>query len=297
MDRLDYPGTKGLIYFRDEELNFLQNGISESFKGILSAFSNPEIASSGIKISGCEVTISGNDYSVTSGYIFLRGEVLKVNSQTIDSGGQTVYFDVSESNYDSSFPAPVEDGTTHQTRKRRVGVLVASSSAPNDRMPTNASTLINKMRLEHYQPGIPFWFDPTLIGKSMSDYFNMTTGEGLNGKEYEGFVVLGLYQGTESYAGKVIVNYDKDDLNFSSITNTGGSKQNTIARSNLPNVGVEIFVKTLNYGSGTSSSTNVVGVPGTGEFDGGNTTRPLGNGVPINNLQPYIVAAFIAHKP
>lgn len=289
MDRLDYPENIGLVFFRDVELNFFQNGITEAFKGIFSQFSSENLAVEGVKLSGCEVTISGSNYTTTSGYIYLKGEVLKVEAGTVDGANKDVYFDVEETNYDALYPAPIDEGTSHQTRKKRIGKLIASASAPTDRMPTNAPTLVKKMRDDHYKPGIPFWFDPTLVGKEMSDYFNLTNGEGIAGTEFHGYALLGVYPGTERYAGKVLVNYKESDTNFGSFNNVGGSKTHILTIAEMPSHG-----HTFANSNTKDTGSGIQGGSGAGSVEETRTTSGSGLGQAHNNLQPYIVAGFIA---
>lgn len=92
------------------------------------------------------------------------------------------------------------------------------------------------------------------------------------------------------YRGKTIVGRDPNDVDFSNINNTGGSKTKIISQTNLPPI---------------SASANIVqpyGNPATGGgFDGGgnlwgNRTVTFsigGNSTPINVMNPHRIVEFI----
>jgi hypothetical protein len=107
-----------------DDIRFEQDAVREAFYGIISAFGIAPADS--FKLSGCEVTIAGNDYTTTDGYICLNGEVLKVVAHTITKSAlHDVKWDV-EVTYDPAGTETFKDGTTgHETYEVRRGVLVS----------------------------------------------------------------------------------------------------------------------------------------------------------------------------
>lgn len=292
MNKLDYPENIGQTDFRNIDLNFLQDGTSEAFAAIFAAFSSETVAADGIKIKGCEITDNGGgSYSLTAGFIYLKGEIYRVDAQVMPAGAGTVYFDVVETDYDNAWPAPVKDGTSHQTRKQRRVAMVRPGATPPDYMPLNAPSLIKKQRDAHYEIGIPFWFDPTLAGKVMSDYFDLNTGEGLPFTDMEGYVLLGKKAGTEHYAGKILVSYHDGDADFGNFKDTGGEKTHTLIVDEIPAHTHQEQFGDFQLGSlgtsfpyGTDHSARV----------NNQDTGSAGGGQAHNNLQPFIVAALVA---
>lgn len=291
MNKIDYPENIGKIFFRNLEIIHMTEGLDEAFAGLLSAFSHPTDKKKGIKLSGCEVTMNGSNYSVTPGFAYLAGEVCKVNAQSIVAGvGETVYFDVLQTDYDSNWPAPIEGGTSYQTRKQRVVKLVKSATPPNDRMDVNAATLEKKVMDAAHPAGHPVFFDPRLEGKVLGDYFNQL-GEGLLGKRYEGWIVLGVYAGTEPYRGRAIVNMDSNDIDLNDVGNVYGAKEHKLVVAEMPEHSHQQdhfqFDSTVGSDAGGGSSRMNLN-----PFD----TSKVGGDQAHNNMQPSIVAAFITRK-
>lgn len=291
MDRLDYPENKGLIFFRNLELNFLQDGITDALKGVLSSFSDQSLASSGVKLSGCEVTVAGDVYSITAGYIYLKGEVLRVNAHTLDSEGSTVWLDVEQTDYDSSSPAKVDDGSTHQTRQRRVGKLTKGSSVPDDRMAYNAPYLQTAIRNKVYHRAMPMLFNPGIIGNTLDDFFNMNTGLGLNNTEFEGWAVMDGRNNTPDWRGKFVVGYHDGNTDYKPMSKTGGLDKVSLDLTEIPPHTHSSF-NTVdgadNQKFGTDSPRHANGVTNTGSSGGEN-----GSVKAHENRPPYVVAAWI----
>ena len=92
------------------------------------------------------------------------------------------------------------------------------------------------------------------------------------------------------FRGKTIVGLDPNDITFSTLNANIGSKTKTIAKANLPAVGI-------NYEDVEPGNPDW----GSGGFDGGNnhfvrrqkTTANLGSGTPIDVLNPMRIVYFI----
>lgn len=290
MKKLDYPENKGKIWFRNLEIQHLTNGIDEAFKGILSGLSDANSKAEGIKLSGCEVTVVGNDYSVTAGFVYLLGEVFVVEAQNITSP-DTVYFDIESQDYNAERPAPILDGVTHQTRKNRIVKLVSSDSPPNDRMGIYAPTYQKRIMDAAHPVGHPVWFDPRLDGEVMEDYFNMITGVGLEDKRYNNWIVLVIFAGTEDYKSRCLVVLDNSDVDLDVVGKIYGAKEHLLLENEMPSHD-HAYVKAETEGSkftGSASGFNR-SVPAAA------TTDPKGGDSPHNNMQPSIVAALICRK-
>ena len=81
-------------------------------------------------ISGCETNIDpGEDIEVTAGYIYLNGEILEVEAQTVDDGGTVdLYKYVKATTYDTGGDVTFNDGTPRQTWQKNRGIVTAATS-------------------------------------------------------------------------------------------------------------------------------------------------------------------------
>jgi len=82
-------------------------------------------------ISGCDLTINpGVDASITEGYIFLNGEILRVDAQTVAAGTNDFYMYEKQVTYDPRGTKVFVDLVTHETWQKNRGVLVNAISKP-----------------------------------------------------------------------------------------------------------------------------------------------------------------------
>lgn len=88
MNRFKTNVNGGTKLFSDD-IAFIDASVREAFVGLLS-FLGISAADSFV-ISGCVVTINGNTYSWTGGYISLSGEILKVVAGSLTTPGQWQY--------------------------------------------------------------------------------------------------------------------------------------------------------------------------------------------------------------
>lgn len=146
----------GKMPFELDDLRWMDDAYREAFYGFASAFGITEADS--FKLSGCEVTISvngnNNDYICTSGYIYFKGEVLKVNEHTVsipnNPENDMVVFDVDVS-YDPDGLDVFEDNSSHDTYEIRLGKmkavnLVQPSTYMNYDAPTIHEIIVNKIK-------------------------------------------------------------------------------------------------------------------------------------------------------
>lgn len=116
----------------------------EAFYGIASAFGIT--AADSFKLSGCVVTKVGNTYTTTAGYIWLAGEIYKVEAQSITVAAlHTCEFKLDIA-YDPDgmkiFQNDVGFGFTHDTYEIRKAVLGDKTSViPRDWMNYDAPTI------------------------------------------------------------------------------------------------------------------------------------------------------------
>ena len=135
--KTDYAGG---FKVRLNDIRWEQAAVSEAFYGLMSAFGVS--ASASIKLSGCDVTIAGSDYTCAAGYISFMGEICKVDSHTTHKNvGEAIMFAIDES-YDASGDKTFLDLTTHRTYLiRRAKLVSATIPIGGDHMPYNASYL------------------------------------------------------------------------------------------------------------------------------------------------------------
>ncbi|MFZ4707895.1 MAG: hypothetical protein ACOYMF_17980 [Bacteroidales bacterium] len=119
--KTDYAGG---FKVRLNDIRWEQAAVREAFYGLMSAFGIT--ASGSFKLSGCDVTIAGSDYSCAAGYISFMGEICKVDAHTTHKNtGESVIFAIDES-YDATGDKTFLDLTTHQTYLKRKAKLISS---------------------------------------------------------------------------------------------------------------------------------------------------------------------------
>lgn len=98
--------------------------------------------------------------------------------------------------------------------------------------------------------------------------------------------------------GHVIVSVDEDDSDFSTSGLTGGEKQHTLKRAELPAESLKIIDPTYGWevgtaGYNTGSGNNYPGITGLRNEPSNNQllkTNNMGSGQPHNNMPPYRTA-------
>lgn len=136
-------------------------------------------------IDGCQVTVGGvapaNTWALTDGYIFLNGEILKVDNQSgsFNSGTQFLAFSKSTT-YDPKGDITYNDGTPRQTWEVNRGIItVKSSIATSELDAINGDNIDDKLK--------------TYLGESTETNLGVerraTSAEALAGTETDAFMV------------------------------------------------------------------------------------------------------------
>lgn len=281
-----------------EDLNYSQEATREAFYGLLSGFGiNPNKS---FILSGCEATLTdwnnptkvGDNIAITEGYISLNGEILKVDAQNINVlTGQACYFllDVDRS---IASPRKIKGGVDYEAQEQRRGKLTTSAAPPTDRMDYNSARIESVLRNKVYHKAMPMLFNPSIIGETMSDYFDESTGLGIIGREFEGWAMMDGRNSTPDWTEKFVVGYNKDNLSEYDLNVSGGLKQVTLVESELPEVKIGGDTTPLPGYSGGGSPIFTTDAPA--DPDSPNSTfRNLGGGDPHENRPPYVVAAWV----
>lgn len=97
-------------------------------------------------ISGCVATLDpGVDVDVTAGYIYLTGEILEVEAQTVlDSGTVDLYKYVKTTTFESGGDKTFNDSIARQTWQKNRGIVTATSVVS----PTTDLDVVSGSRLE-----------------------------------------------------------------------------------------------------------------------------------------------------
>lgn len=100
-------------------------------------------------ISGCVPTITaGVNISVTEGYIFLNGEIMRVDAQTVAAGLTDFYYYEKAVTYDSNGTKVFNDAVTHETWQKNRGVLIntATKPVPTDKLDAEGDNWSDKLK-------------------------------------------------------------------------------------------------------------------------------------------------------
>lgn len=126
MKRLVTSGLGGFPFVLDD-LRFIESGILEAFKGVVS----PYVGSlNQLVLSGCSMEVVGSNIVVSEGFFYHQNEIYYVPSQThVDESKPYQYFDVNIA-YDPSGNKQFQNGTTVQTYQVRTMKLIQSDILP-----------------------------------------------------------------------------------------------------------------------------------------------------------------------
>lgn len=112
MDQLISSGGGGFPYKLDD-IRFTDDSYRDAFNNLLLAWGTDFI------VSGCDVI----SYNVSAGYIMLNGELLKVDSHTIQGAG----FFQKQTTYDPNGLKDFKNGNVNNTYQKNRGIAIANS--------------------------------------------------------------------------------------------------------------------------------------------------------------------------
>jgi hypothetical protein len=124
--KITFSGGEPSINFDDLDRNNKANRMA--LFGIMKAFNIG--TNENFIISGCVATVdTGVDVDVTAGYIFLNGEILEVEAQTVLNGGTIdVYKYVKSTTYDAGGDKTFNDSVLRQTWQKNRGIVTAATT-------------------------------------------------------------------------------------------------------------------------------------------------------------------------
>jgi hypothetical protein len=138
--------NQGGMPLTQDDLGFIQEAYTEAFKGIISSYGIQPNES--YKLSGAEVTVAGQVFTCTEGYIVLNGEVLPVFAQvlTVPFGfsARFVLRTVSDPAGLKQFKPPAGAINVYQLRYAELEPYV--TVFPDTNMPYNAPYIYEKIR-------------------------------------------------------------------------------------------------------------------------------------------------------
>jgi hypothetical protein len=147
--KLNFPGVDPDL--REDQIAVTQDANRLGLHGSFAQYAigtNPNF-----KISGCVVTVGGaapsNTWSMTAGYIFLNGEVIKADAQSgaFDSSTQVLAFS-KQTTYDVRGDKTYQDGSPRQTWQINRAIITVKSSATTSELDAiNGDDVAEKIRL------------------------------------------------------------------------------------------------------------------------------------------------------
>ena len=177
MNKLDTSNNGGMPVELDD-LEWLDTAYRDAWKGLLSAFGNTLPTS--FKLSGCIVTVAGNTYSWTAGYIALEGEILKVDAGSVTVSNMHSAKWLLQETYDISGNDQFFDTNSYDTYQIRRGILVDTPLiAPPPYMIYNAPYL--RDIIQSYFPTEENWHNigDTLEPSFQNSWDNYNNGFGV----------------------------------------------------------------------------------------------------------------------
>ena len=143
MNKLKTTDSGGMPLVLDD-IRWHEAAVRDALYGIISAIGIS--AGDSFKLSGCQVTVVGNIYTTTAGYICLNGEVLKVEAHSVTKTGgvfNTIIWQLNVA-YDASGLKIFKNGNSFDTYEIRTAVLVEAPIAAGI-MSYNAKSLWDKL--------------------------------------------------------------------------------------------------------------------------------------------------------
>jgi hypothetical protein len=141
-EKINFTGGEPTINFNDLSRNNIAN--RAALFAVMAAYNIG--TNENFIISGCVATVDpGVDVDVTAGYIFLNGEIIQVEAQTVlDSGTTDLYKYVKTTTYDPNGDKTFNNSVARQTWAKNRGIVTAAT-AP---ILTTELDVVNGDRLE-----------------------------------------------------------------------------------------------------------------------------------------------------
>jgi microcystin-dependent protein len=287
MKRLDlYTGGHPL---RLDDITHLQSGIIDVLKGICDGIG---LGVGTYILSGCNITDSGTQTTVSPGYIYHNGIIYPFDGITYNNAitpGFIRYWFI-EQQVLSPSPVTYQDGNTQNVHIReRFNIGYSNTPPPN-------YILFQQIRRLRQVVGITPQYGIIMYSGLVSNF--TTNGLGKSGTPVDGWALcngntFSLVGGgtvtTPDLRGRFIVGYHNTDTDYNTIGNVGGSKTHTLTVNEMPahthGMGVRITGVTM----GASSGNSAVSITGSNT----NPTDSTGGGQPHENRPPFYTLAFI----
>ncbi len=139
MNKLDTSNNGGMPIELDD-LEWLDAAYRDAWYGFISAFGIT--APTSFKLSGCVVTVVGNIFTTTAGYLCLNGEILKVDAHSITTTALHTAKWILEETYDITGNEQFFNTNSYDTYQKRRAVLADTVPIiPINYMPFNAKYL------------------------------------------------------------------------------------------------------------------------------------------------------------
>lgn len=160
-----------------DDLDYMQDGYFDGFKGLASASGVGLINEAGAILSGCE--ISGAN--ITSGYILLNGEVLFFPGALAVipiAAGDTAFFELNTTNFDANGNKTLQDTSSHDAYQERDAKLTINNSPPANHFKWGDDTGRTALTWEEELNGIDdVWHQPDGAGEPpLVGLWNQSTG-------------------------------------------------------------------------------------------------------------------------
>ena len=269
--------------FQLDDLRWIDSGIREAFKGIMSAYGIDD--STAVILSGCQRS-GGGTVSLTEGYVSIGGEICYVPAQTwpAHAGGTDEEYFVIESTFDPAGSKTFESASVYDTYELRRGKIQTG-------VPPAGHTSLSDIRTLHQ-----------IAANSMFPDGMIMMWSGLASSIPYGWALCDGTGGTPDLRGRFVVGYDDrttDPLNgiwdsdYNTIGLSGGYKNANFFAVNLASHDHNIDIY-------TATGVGPVGlvIPGavvaaTGGAPLTVQTAATGSNQPHENRPPFLVLAYI----
>jgi microcystin-dependent protein len=215
--------------FRLDDIRWMQNGLAQAFKGIMSSYG--VLNSTAVILSGCVRTSASGTVTVTEGYVSIGGEICYSPAQSYPaptlSQNEWWVIDVS---YDSTGLKTFQDASNHDTYEVRTAKIQVGTTVPSGFTKySDTKTIFDVINAntDTVPQGVIMMWSGAIV--------DIPTG----------YKICDGTNGTPDLRGRFVVGYDSRttqpistphwDANYNAIGNTGGAKNVTLSLSQMPN--------------------------------------------------------------